>query len=204
MNIMRTIAYYLIIPLFIVGLMFGCKTVEESRDTTTVSRTTDSTVVADIEETTELQKLLNENRSKLSDVYISQNHDMPEGFLKEDASDESINSNPYDGYRVQILSTRKVEVADSVAGSFRIWADTTITGYNANAYVSFRQPYFKVHIGDFQQRDHANRFSKLIKKKYPDAWVVHDRINPSDVPADTATFTFKKDEAAEDSLSSNN
>jgi hypothetical protein len=126
---------------------------------------------------------------------------MPAAFLKTDSSNESINHNPFDGYRIQILSTRELTNADSVAASFRVWSDTTITGYNAKAYVSFRQPYFKVHIGDFQQRNQANSFTQLIKQKYPDAWVVHDRINPADVPADTASFSFAKpDSTIQDTL----
>lgn len=202
MNIFtRSTFYYLIVALFFIGLFTGCKTVEESTDRT-VTTTADS-VSVETESASGLQQLLNENRSKLSDVYVSQKQDMPDSFLKESESDESLNRDPYDGYRVQILSTRKVEVADSVANSFRIWADTTITGYEAEAYLSFKQPYYKVHIGDFQQRDKANSFSQLLKKRYPDAWVVHDRIEPSNVPADTSSFSFKKIKASDDSLSSN-
>lgn len=182
--------FSLILLTVFVIIAYGCKTAEETTDDSTVSTDTDTETVT--EEVTALQSLLNSSRSQLSDLHISQKHDMPEHFLKAKTGDNTLNSDPSDGFRIQILSTREVEVADSVAGSFRVWSDTTIAGYEPEAHVSFRQPYYKVHIGDFQQREQANSFSKLLKAKFPDAWVVHDRINPENVPADTASFSFKK------------
>lgn len=187
----RTRTAHFLLPLLAVILIaFGCKSTETATDRDEVSADADTAMV-EAGEVSALQDMLNTYRSRLSDVYASQQHDMPDAYLKKGSSDEPLNRDPYDGYRVQILSTRELKVADSLASSFRIWSDTTITGYNPPAYVSFRQPYFKVHIGDFQQRDQANRFSQLLKKKFPDAWVVHDRINPNEVPADTATFSFE-------------
>lgn len=185
----------------IVIVSLGCKTAEEtSTDDGPDTPERDTAVISD-EDLSELQMTLAQNRSKLSDLHTSQQHDMPEAFLKKDTSDASLNSDPFDGYRVQILSTRDVELADSVANEFRMWSDTTITGYTAQSYVSFNQPFYKVHIGDFQERDRANSFSRLVKPKYPEAWVVHDRIEPSNVPADTASFSFKEEKSEKDSSS---
>lgn len=182
----RYLAAFLFI--IIIGFVASCSTTEQSQSPDISPQTTaDST--ADVGEVTALQQLLNDNRSGLSDVYLSQHHDMPKQFTKK-ASEASLNRNPYNGFRVQILSSRNVEAADSLADAFRVWADTTINGYRPRAYVSFNQPHFKVRIGDFQLRDKANTFSKLIKEYYPKSWVVHDRINPSDVPADTAEISI--------------
>ncbi|MDZ7660128.1 SPOR domain-containing protein [Fodinibius sp.] len=173
---------------FVILLVFGiisCKTTEQ-----TTPEQEDPTGTDRDEPLSEFLVVLDETRSSLSDVYLSQKQDIPDIYLKADSAGEQVNRNPYDGYRIQILSTRNVEQADSVANSFRMWSDSTIAGYEADAYVSFRQPHFKVHVGDFQIREQANKFSRLIKKRYPNAWVVHDRIEPSDVPADTATFSF--------------
>lgn len=179
------------IILLVVGII-SCKTTEQ-----TTPDQEDPTVTEGDEPLSEFVAMLDATRSSLSDVYLSQKQDIPDIYLKADSAGEQVNRNPYDGYRIQILSTRNVEQADSVANSFRMWSDSTITGYEADAYVSFRQPQFKVHVGDFQIREQANRFSRLIKKRYPDAWVVHDRIEPSDVPADTASFSFiEKDTTA--------
>lgn len=187
----------------IILVSLGCTATKKTTTDDGIDPAERDTAAISEEDLNELRRVLVQNRSKLSDVHTTQKHDMPEAFLKKDSSDTSINSNPFDGYRVQIISTRDVQLADSVAGQFRIWADTTITGYEAKAYVSFRQPYYKVHIGDFQQRDRANSFSRLIKHKYPDAWVVHDRIEPSDAPADTTSFSIKKEIAVQDTSSSN-
>lgn len=135
----------------------------------------------------ELLAQLARNRSKLSDLHLTQQHDIPEAFLKKDTTDNSY-YNPFDGFRIQILSSRDLALADSVSTEFRMWADTTFANYIPETYVFFKQPYFKVHVGDFQDRQRANALSRIIKKKYPDAWVVHDRIDPESTPADTTKF----------------
>jgi hypothetical protein len=155
------------------------------------SRREDSIRVAR-ESMSDLQLMLDNNRSELSDVYATQRQDMPSVFLKKSSSDESINSDPFDGYRIQIISTKNVQLADSVANAFRVWSDTTIVGYSAKAYVFFKQPFYKVHVGDFHNRDKADDFTQLVKHNYPDAWVVHDRIDPSNMPADTTSFSIIK------------
>lgn len=188
-NFLRNSAFFLLIGIVIFSL--GCSTTEKATDDQGITTDRDTAAISK-ENMTELQQMLAENRSKLSDLYTSQKHDMPTAFMKKDSSTEAINNDPYDGYRVQIISTRNIQLADSVANQYRSWADSTIKGYSAEAYTFFRQPFYKVHIGDFQQRKQANSFSKLIKQKYPDAWVVHDRINPSNVPADTASFSIIK------------
>lgn len=189
----------LLITVLILGFV-GCKSSEKTAvpdEELTVSP--DDTKMTD-----EFRALLDNTRSSLSDLHMTQIQDIPDTFLQNDGSETSITRNPYDGYRVQILSTHNVARADSVANQFRMWADSTIAGYQAKAYVSFRQPYYKVHIGDFQQRDKANQFSRLIKKEYPDAWVVHDRIEPSATPADTAKFEFQKPEPFKSDTPKNN
>lgn len=185
----RSISFILII-VFTVGF-FGCKATEKTTEgdeppTDEKLTQTDS----------EIRSLLDDTRSQLSDLYLSQKQEIPKAFLQAGSSDKELNSNPYDGFRVQILSTRNKELADSVASAFQLWADTTIAGYQAGVYQSFRQPYYKVRVGDFHEREQANQFSRLVKYVYPDAWVVHDRIEPSEVPADTVIFKFKDQEAS--------
>lgn len=181
----------LFLSVLVIGLI-GCKSTEKSVSGDESPSMTDNR--SERASASQMQQMLNNTRNKLSDVYASQMHDMPAAFLKADSSVNQINRNPYDGFRVQILSTRNVSHADSVANAFRVWADTTIAGYQPKVHQSFRQPHFRVHIGDFQQREKANSFSRLIKDKFPDAWVVHDRIEPSNVPADTASFSFVEDD----------
>lgn len=177
----------LTLPLLMILLIsVACSTVERvteepgdaDKDSLTVSRTTNETMIS----------LLDGNRSRLRDTFYAQQHDMPEHLLEKASAGQNINRDPRDGYRIQILSTRNMQLADSVSVQYESWADTTIAGYQAEAYVSFKQPFYKVHVGDFQQREQAIKYSKLVKQKYPDAWVVHDQIEPDSAPQDTASF----------------
>lgn len=174
----------------ILGTAIACSTTEQTakRDEEPETETTEEYTET---QRNELAALLTRTRNKLSDIYLTQQHDVPEAFLKVDTTDNS-HYNPFDGYRIQIHTSRDLSMADSVSTQFRLWADTTITGYTPKAYVFFKQPYYKVHVGDFQDREKANVLSKIIKRKYPEAWVVHDRIDPGNVPADTTKIKLQE------------
>lgn len=141
------------------------------------------------ESLTEEERLLVRTRSNLSQHYSEATQVIPEIFLKEIVIDER-QVDPYAGFRVQLFTTTNVAAADSVRDHFVAWADTTIAGYEPDAYVIFRSPNYRVRAGDFQNRDRAIQFSNMLKPRYPDAWVVHERIEPSNVPADTADIRF--------------
>jgi hypothetical protein len=130
--------------------------------------------------------LLNKDRSKLSDPFATQGNNIPKVFTKE--TDTRNIGNPNQGFRVQIISTRNVANADSTAKRFRFWADSMITPHAPKVYVLFRQPYYKVQVGNFQFQKRALKLEKLLKSRYPGAWVVHDKINPNSVPSDTVSF----------------
>lgn len=168
-------------------LISGCsptETVTEDRPVDDRERIEEVPEEELIEEMDELETMLYTKRSRLSDQFASIQHDMPETFLKEQVQEE-VEIDEYAGFRVQILSTRDVSLADSTRDNFVAWASTRIEGYDAEAYVFFRQPYYRVRAGDFRNRQTAIEFSRMLKDRYPDAWVVHDRIDPDQVPSDT-------------------
>lgn len=132
-------------------------------------------------------------RSKLSDVYSTEHQEIPDVFTQKMNTNENIDR--YDGYRIQIISTRNVAIADSTKKHFSAWIDTLGVTYQPNTYIIFKQPYYRVHVGDFSQSNKAYDFSRIVKKKYPDAWVVHDRINPDRAPADTLKMEINKNRA---------
>lgn len=175
-------ATHLIFIFFVAVIITSCATSEQTVDPE--EDTIELEPLTEERSTKKLQVILASTRNSLSDIYYTQTHDMPQTFLKKDTVSHAP-QNPFDGYRVQILSTRDMVRADSVTGQFRLWADTTLAGYMPNAYVSFKQPFYKVHVGDFLDQSRANELSRIIKRKYPEAWVVHDRIDPNEVPADT-------------------
>ncbi|NTW26431.1 MAG: SPOR domain-containing protein [Lentimicrobium sp.] len=80
-----------------------------------------------------------------------------------------------DGWRVQIFF-------DSGANSKRK-ATEVLNQFNGqhpetNAYLSFREPYYRVRVGDFRTRLEAEGFMKTIQSEYPNAFAASDKINP--------------------------
>jgi len=193
---MNRVSTALIILLLVLA---GCKTTEKTTTDGEESTTTETEnePIFDVdpeivesylaEEMDEFDRLLFENRSQLSDRFASVEHDMPDLFLKDVVQDDKV-VDQYAGFRVQLLSTRSVAEADSTKDNFRVWADQHIQGYSPEAYVTFRQPYYKVRVGDFRDQQKANNFSRMVKDEYPAAWVVHDRIEPDFLPADTTNI----------------
>ena len=76
-----------------------------------------------------------------------------------------------EGYRVQVLATRYIERADSLA---KIMKNTI----NDSVYVDFEAPNYKVRVGDFIDRDSAESLQQdLVQMGYNSAWVLRTRIN---------------------------
>ena len=76
-----------------------------------------------------------------------------------------------EGYRVQVLATRYIERADSLA----IIMKNTI---NDSVYVDFEAPNYKVRVGDFIDRNSAESLQQdLVQMGYNSAWILRSRIN---------------------------
>lgn len=138
------------------------------------------------EEMDEFDHFIYERRSHLTDQFAFLEHEIPDAYLQEAVHEQHVDE--YAGYRVQILSTRNIAEADSVRDEFRAWVMERMGGFQPEAYVQFRQPTYRVRAGDFRNRNRAIEFSRIVKDKFPEAWVVHDRIEPQQVPADTTVF----------------
>lgn len=44
-------------------------------------------------------------------------------------------------------------------------------------YISWKAPNYRVRAGDFRSRLEAERFLQQIKRDYPNAWAIKDKIN---------------------------
>lgn len=187
----RFISLFIILLIVSAGCSTTEKTTKENGDEGSTSTdqpifNLDPDLVEDylMDEMSESERELFETRSALADQFVTVEQDMPEIFLKDVEQDNDL-VDQYAGFRVQLLSTRSVADADSTKDNFRLWADENIEGYSPEVYVIFRQPYYKVRTGDFRNQRRANEFSRLLKNDFPNAWVVHDRIEPQFLPADT-------------------
>ncbi len=136
------------------------------------------------------QSFYEQYQTKLSDLYINKDNPIPEAFLVEKEDEVVEEKDPFQGFRVQIYTGEDVEDADTTAAHFRTWADTTIAGYQADTYIFFKPPNYRIHVGDFHSRDRANAYARLVKRRFRGAWVVYDRVNPWNVPADSVSFTI--------------
>ena len=125
----------------------------------------------------------------LSDSYGANGNSIPENF-KQIKQTREVERDLTRGFRVQIYSGEDVSLADSIASTFRAWSDTTIVGYQAETYTFFKAPQYRVHIGDFHEKERALSYSKLVKRLFKDAWVVYDTVEPFHVPADTVRISF--------------
>lgn len=168
------------------ALIAGCGTTKETQREPGPDPSDDAEMIEEAGVDEDFLLAVKTNRSELSDVYSGLNNDIPAVFLQKSTIRDI--GNPNEGYRIQILSTRSVARADSMANDFRTWARREFTDYIPKAYVLFRQPYYKVHIGNFQFQDHAMKLNQVIKTRYTDAWVVPDEVEPELVPRDSIKF----------------
>lgn len=83
-------------------------------------------------------------------------------------------SNPeVDGYRVQIFFDSGSNSKNKAAGI----KDEFETVYPENkSYLSYKEPYYRVRVGDFRTLIEAVGFQKKIAADYPNSFPVKDKI----------------------------
>lgn len=75
------------------------------------------------------------------------------------------------GFRIQIAMTKEISEANTIK------SELTDLFPEQNVYVIFESPYYKIRLGNFPDRDSANKIlSKIIDKGYKSAWVVPDKV----------------------------
>lgn len=196
MKIFRPFLWLLTSGLLASTLILGCESTEKLQEDSAPSTTVQDPETPKVSSTpTEESKTesginLDQYRSSLNDVYSSRTHDIPGIFMDVRPEKEDKDRDVYAGFRIQIISSRNLARADNTADEFKQWARDLGVGYVPESYIIFKQPYYRVHVGDFSEREQAIDFSRLVKRKYPDAWVVHDRINPYRTPADSVMQQF--------------
>lgn len=78
------------------------------------------------------------------------------------------------GFRINIFfdsGNRSKSMAEEVSEDFvKLYPET-------NTYISFKAPYYYVRVGNFRTRIEAEAFYNKINNKYPNAWIIKDKIN---------------------------
>ncbi len=80
-----------------------------------------------------------------------------------------------DGFRIQILAStdrRQVEAGQS-----------TFAGRYPGTFVTWQQakPYYRLRVGAFNSRSDASRYLQNIKRDYPDAYIVPDKVKTNEI-----------------------
>jgi hypothetical protein len=83
-----------------------------------------------------------------------------------------------DGFRVQLLATKDIESAtiEKKEAEFAFVEDSVVV------YIEFDSPYYKIRVGDFQNRSKADELKRIARDKgYTTSWIVKTKIwtNPS-------------------------
>lgn len=75
------------------------------------------------------------------------------------------------GFRIQIFSSASIDEGNAAKLAAMEAFPTD------SVYVVYDPPVYKVRLGDFVSRLEANRrLAQVIQSRYPDAWVVADRV----------------------------
>jgi hypothetical protein len=85
----------------------------------------------------------------------------------------SLNNPEIDGYRVQIFfdsGSNSKNKAISAKGDF------DLGNPEMKSYLSYKEPYYRVRVGNFRTLSEAVGFQKKISSSYPNSFAVKDKI----------------------------
>jgi len=135
-----------------------------------------------LKELPELSVNLEAYRSRLSDLQNSVRNEIPPQYLEpESPEDVRDRQDRNRGFRIQIISTQDARLADEIREDFEEWIRSVSAPPQPNTYIVFQQPFYRVHVGDFRDRQRALEFTDFVRLRYPEAWVVHSQIHPGRV-----------------------
>lgn len=87
------------------------------------------------------------------------------------------------GYRVQVFSSRDKAAADDEISRVNQWWNANAAGApeglfsdDLPVYVVYRQPYYRVRIGNFTSRAEAERALQYLHQRYGDAFISRGQV----------------------------
>ena len=113
-------------------------------------------------------------------------HDVPESLLEGNASSQPV-SRTGAGYRIQIYSSQDKRASDrQVEQAVAWWREQLRAGLLDDIYVDdpspppvyqdFRQPYYRVRLGNFASRAEAQDMLQMAEQRFPSAFIVPDKV----------------------------
>lgn len=122
---------------------------------------------------------ISEYRIRATDAFQSVDNEIPELFQPD--STQMSESARNAGFRIQIISSQDVREVEELRRQFNQWMFDEIPEYDPETYILFRQPFFRLRVGDFRSRAEAIEFNSIVRRKFPGSWVVHDQIDPENI-----------------------
>jgi len=157
------------------------RVIDEELDESTMIRLEERAEVL-LEELPELAVNLEAYRNRLADLQAGIRNEIPGHYIQPEKSEEERGRAEQNrGFRIQIISTQDARLADEIREDFEEWISSVSAPPQPRTYMVFQQPYYRVHVGDFLNRQRANEFTDFVRLRYPDAWVVHSQIHPGRV-----------------------
>ena len=114
---------------------------------------------------------------------IDVQHLVPERLLRGEAS-RGIRRT-VEGFRIQIFSSQQKTIAERRLTEARDWwaqlredADVPddLFPEQLPAVIEYRQPYYRVRIGSFAEREEAEEALAVVKRQYPDAFIARSTV----------------------------
>ncbi len=112
-------------------------------------------------------------------------HDVPAalmaGTIVEAEPDEP---RTVQGFRIQTFSSESKATADGARDALEAWWEDARRGaaareafpYGFGTEVVFNRPYYRVRGGAFEFRDEADAALRLVRERFPEAFIVPDRV----------------------------
>lgn len=96
---------------------------------------------------------------------------------------------PYlDGYRIQLIMRAGNTALDEVN---QIKEEFEQKYPEINTYITFREPYYRLRVGDFRSRLDGIEFMENLKRSYPQAWVIKDKITFPELTKNKNTSNYE-------------
>lgn len=111
-------------------------------------------------------------------------HDVPAQLLAGRAGAGTVRVG--EGYRIQLFQTQdRMRAEEAVERIVTWWLEEQERGNRSDlfsrsqppVYNVWRQPYYRVRVGDFASRSQAERALAEVKSRFDGAFVVPDRVN---------------------------
>jgi len=116
-------------------------------------------------------------------VDVEVEHDVPEALMKGIA-DGGV-SGQQRGYRIQVVFAREKDTADQAVEAVHQWLQLmreenpgqNVFQLDLPVHNIYLQPYFRVRVGDFSNKETAEELLNLMIDEYPNAFIVADQVD---------------------------